>query len=41
MTSDMKEFPDYVPEDGITASELVSGLIYLWFEYLTREYYGG
>ena len=25
MTSEYKEFPDYVPDDGITAAELVSG----------------
>ncbi|XP_063680863.1 inosine-5'-monophosphate dehydrogenase 1-like isoform X4 [Bolinopsis microptera] len=25
MTSEFKEFPDYVPDDGITAAELVSG----------------
>ena len=25
MTSEFKEFPDYVPDDGLTAAELVSG----------------
>ena len=29
MTSNIKEFPDYVPEDGITAAELIAGIFHV------------